>query len=271
MATYIYPTIVSLPIGYGVKIPLDEGQFVQRLATGDADIRARFVVYRAGQKASSEERILSFRKKKLVAGALQPFAWTDPDPAEDQPFGEMHFEAADDRPIFCLNVPFSTYAVYSAPGKKSFFSDASYKYGSPPIINQMAMVGRFVETFTVVHLDRARDLGETLSFINPYMRAINVQVLGHDGRAMPRTQIAPLSCRHVSIEPLLGADDSWLGQIHLTATNRLVVYHIKHSLRNPRLISDHEHLDPFRAEDTHWPLTRLLRTVPARWFRSVRK
>ena len=41
---------------------------------------------------------------------------------------------------------------------------------------------------------------------------------------------------------------------------------MKHSLREPGIISDHEHLDPYRGEPTHFPATRWFRLKVGKWL-----
>jgi hypothetical protein len=274
MESYIYPTIASLPLGYNAEVPFVFDQLQDRVAVRDAEIEYRFDIFREGNQVGSETRKLRITRGKLAGEAPAPFRWKDPSDSGEasHAYGELHCTAVDGRSIFSSKTPLSLYVIYTKPGKKSFFSDPHYKYGSPPVIDQMAEFGQYVETYPVIHLDRARDLGESLVFINPYNRAINVRVLAYDGRSIPKFQIPPLCCRHVPLAALLGeGENEWMGQIQLTANNRLIVFHVKHSLANPRLISDHEHLDPFRAEPTHWPLTLLLRTGAGHLVSSVRR
>jgi hypothetical protein len=271
--SYVFPSVVSLPLGYDCAVPIEIEQAAARLCAASATLRYGFRVFRAGIELEHQQRALRFERGALADGDPRPFQWPDQAPlGHDAPaYAEVYCEAADERAVFALKLPFSTYAIYSKPGRKSFFSDNNYKYGSPPIIDQMAEFGQYVESYPVIHLDRARDLGETLVFINPYVRAINARVLTPDGRELKGIRVEPKSCAHVMLSALLrDGEDRWLGQIQLTANNRLIVFHIKHSLREPSLISDHEHLDPFRAESTHWPLTLRLRTAPARLLRRAR-
>ena len=68
------------------------------------------------------------------------------------------------------------------------------------------------------------------------------------------------SVLNIRLEELLRPnEESWIGHLQLTATNRLVTFHIKHSMADATIISDHEHLDPFRGDRTHYPLTQLIR------------
>jgi hypothetical protein len=71
----------------------------------------------------------------------------------------------------------------------------------------------------------------------------------------------------VSLEGLIeDGETGWCGQIQITATNRVITFDLKHSLREPDLISDHEHLDPYRGEPTHFPASRWLRLKAGKWL-----
>ena len=110
------------------------------------------------------------------------------------------------------------------------------------------------------HIDRDRDYGESLALINPYKKAVLAKVHTADGRTIPRLRVPPMSVRRVDLGQLLEAGERrWRGRLQLTANNRLITFDVKHSFADPTLITDHEHLDPFRADPTHLPLTRLLR------------
>jgi len=74
-----------------------------------------------------------------------------------------------------------------------------------------------------------------------------------------------MSVRRVDLAQLLEVGEwRWRGRLQLTANNRLITFDVKHSFADPTLITDHEHLDPFRADPTHLPLTRLLRARAGR-------
>ena len=54
------------------------------------------------------------------------------------------------------------------------------------------------------------------------------------------------------IKCILNDEESeWKGHIQLLASNRVGMFNFKHSFQDPTLISDLEHLDPYRAEQTH--------------------
>ena len=158
------------------------------------------------------------------------------------------------RQSFYGKAPIAFYAVYSAIGKKGFLSDNAYKFSSPPIISQIAAYGRFVETYSVIRIDRSRDYSDSLILINPYNKPILCTVVTMDGRKVPRLRVPALSARYMKLEGILKDDENyWEGEIQLTANNRLIVYDIKHALSDITIISDHEHLDPFRGDPTHLP------------------
>ena len=51
----------------------------------------------------------------------------------------------------------------------------------------------------------------------------------------------------------------WQGHIQIKATNWIITFNYKHSLKNNKIISDYEHLDPYRGEPTFLPSFQLLR------------
>lgn len=137
------------------------------------------------------------------------------------------------------------------------------------MIEQIAKHGRYVDAYNVVRLDRTRDYGESLILINPYRRPVLASIRSHDGQQLPRMKIPPQSGRRVDLSFLLAEEATeWVGRVQLTANNRLVVYDVKHSLRDPAVIFDHEHMDPFRGEPTHIPLTRRFRQELGRLLRK---
>jgi hypothetical protein len=172
----------------------------------------------------------------------------------------LSIQSIDGSPVFAGKNVIGFYAIYTKPGKKSFLADNGYKYGSPPLISQIAMFGRYVDGYPVVRLDRDRDIGQTITLINPYKKSVVARIIAHDGRAVPRIKVPPLSVRNVPLIQMLRDEErSWVGQIQLTASNRLGTFVIMHSLRNPWVVSDHEHLDTFRSDPTHLPAFQLFR------------
>ncbi len=137
------------------------------------------------------------------------------------------------------------------------------------MIGQIAAFGRYADAYPVIHIDRARDLGDSLVLINPYRKPILAQILTNDGRRPARLRVEPMSDRMVNLAELIAPDESeWLGQLQLTANNRVITHIVKHSLSDPTRISTVEHLDPFRADPAHVPLFQWMRLKTGAWLRA---
>lgn len=259
---YLLPTISSLPSGYDCTVPLPIDAIARRITAGPCTVTAQYRVYHEGIVVHEDSLRIAFDERMRPTAAPPPLVWRDAGPSWGGRTGflELSFRAEDEREVFTSKAAIGFYTIYTGPGKKSFFSDNAYKYGAPPIISQIAAFGRFVDGYPVVHLDRDRDFGESITLINPYKRPVLAKILSHDGRTTGNIKILPLSARSVALIDLLRPDErSWFGQIQLTASNRLVTYSVKHAISDPMLISDHEHLDPFRADPTHLPAFQALR------------
>lgn len=275
MEYYVYPTVVSLPLGYDCTVQIPVGQIENRLVqkTGIEKVLVEVTAYRDGEIFFKDEFSLEFDDAKLVGSLPKPVTIEDQkSKGEKSPgFLEMAVVSLEEKPIFRTKAVFGLYSIYSKSGKKSFFSDNAYKYGSPPTIAQMAEFGQYVDAYPVIHIDKTRDLGETLVLINPYKRPILARVTTHDDRSLPRVKIAPESAVNVDMQALLQkGEQSWAGHVQLTANNRLIPFSIKHSFRDPSVISDHEHLDPYRSDPTFEPLTLTLRKWVGRKLRELR-
>jgi hypothetical protein len=267
-SSFIFPAISSLPPGYDCTISIPTARLAAKVVR-DGKIRCTMRIFHDGEVAQSQESVLSVENGKPTSD-VPKFFWPDHN-AEwkgGAGFLEIGFRADDGKPMFSDQRVIGFYAIYSKPGKKSFFSDNAFRYGAPPTINQIAAFGKYVDAYPVIHLDRRRDLGETVTLINPYEKPVRAKIVTHDGREL-RTRVAPNSVTNLRLLELLRDDEEeWSGHLQLTATNRLVTFHIKHSLADPTVISDHEHMDPFRGDQTHFPLTQMLRL---RWGLLMKK
>jgi len=226
-------------------------------------------VYHQGHVKAEAQQVVQFEDRQLIGQAPITYSWKDAaDQWGDVPgFLEMGFQSENGDNVFTSKrvVPF--YAIYYSQGKKSLFSDNAYKYGSPPVIAQIAEYGQFVDGYPVAHIDRARDLGMSIILINPYSKAIMVRIISNDGRSLDRLKVMPMSASNVPLIRLLKeGENSWIGQIQLTANNRLITFVTYHSIRDPRIISDHEHLDPYRGDPTHMPAFQWFRQKVGRVF-----
>ena len=263
----IYPTIVSLPLGYDCTIIPPVEQIGKRLVVAEAGIELYFNVVREGGVVFEHSEALRFSNGVLQGEMPSPFVW--PDQSElgvtNPAYLEMGVVPDGDRPVFRSKAVLGLYSIYSKPGKKSFFSDNAYKYGSPQVIGQIAEFGRYVDTYPVIDLDRSRNLGETIVLINPYKKAVIAQIRTYDGVESERLRVSPMSVRNFDLASLLLRErDEWRGHIQLFANNRIISFNIKHSLNDPLIISDHEHLDPYRSDPTHMAAFRMLRNAAGR-------
>ena len=260
---YVIPTISSLLIGYDCTIPVPVAAVEKRLTGHNGLIKHRFRVFHDGQVTAEEVRQIEIREGKIINSRPQPFVWPGSSSEwRDNPgFLDNDFRVEEGDVRFISNRPLLAYSFYSAAGKKGFLSDNAYKFSSPPVIAQIAAYGRFVDTYSVVRLDRERDYGESLVLINPYSKAVLCAVVTMDGRHLPRLRVPALSARYLNLVNILEEKESaWAGEIQLTANNRLITFDVKHALSDIRTISDHEHLDPFRGEPTHMPLFQWCRS-----------
>jgi hypothetical protein len=259
---YLIPSITSLPVGYDCHFQVATPAMAARLKDGTGDLVRTTMVRHEGEVVELREEEIGLSGGAIVGGENRPFHWVGTERRDWQQPGylEIAYRTADDTPRFPSNQPLTPYAVYTAPERKSFFTDNAQKFSNPAIIAQIARYGQYMDTYPVVLVDRERDYGESLILINPYKKTVVARIAGHDDRALERVRVPAESARRVDLSALLReGETAWRGRIQLTANNRLVTYNVKHSLADPTVISDHEHLDPFRADPTHFPATQQLR------------
>lgn len=271
---FTFPVITSLPRGYDCTIPMPVARLAERLIDGRGDVVIDYQVVHEGAVKQEEAIDVRFEDGAVVGAPPAPIRWADAGKrwGANSGYIDIAFRARNDEQIFENKQEIGFYAIYSKPGKKSFFSDNAYKYGAPPVIAQIASFGRYVDGYPVVHLDREKDLGETITLINPYMKPILAEIRTLDGRALPRTRVPPMSARNLRLIGLLGEQETtWRGHIQITASNRLITYNVKHSLKDPNVISDHEHLDPFRDDPTHFPASLTIRAELGRILKQGRQ
>ncbi len=268
--SFIYPSVIHLPPGYDCTIALPLHRVGERLIHGNGIVAYTIQVFSEGALRAEFAEKVTFEDGRVAGPPPDPFTWRDSGDewGDHSGYLELGLQSVDGSPLFRRKAAIGFYSIYTKPGGKAFLSDNAYKYGSPPVINQIAAFGRFVDGYPVVHLDRDRDLGQTLVLINPYKKTVNARVATHDDRSLVQLKVLPLSVRAVRLVELLHEGErSWTGQIQLTANNRLVTYVMMHSLCDPRIISDHEHLDPFRSDPTHLPAFQLLRQRIGKFLR----
>jgi hypothetical protein len=259
---YLIPLIYDAPDSYDVTVAFPPDSLASRLVKRIGEVTWDIRVYHDGKLIEQEHRNLLFTPDRIPTDIELIYLWrgTKFDGHGRPAFIESSFSVANERGHFTTKNPVNNYALYSSPGLPSYRADGDYKFGSPPVIGTVRDLGRVLDGYPVVRLDRNMRFGESLAAINPYGRPINIAVRTHDGRDLQRQRVAPLSAVLVSLEPLLKPDEGrWTGRIQITANNRVLLYHIRHEFGNPRNITDHEHLDSYRADATHLPATQWLR------------
>lgn len=270
--SYIIPSISSLPSGYDCTVAAPIGKLAGFLAGGTARIIQTVSVFAEGEKIETHKIRHVFEGGVIKSDMTTPFVWRDALPDGVSGYLENAFRTEDDSPRFVTNSVLPFYSIYNKPGKKTFFSDNAYLYAAPPVIAQIAEYGQYVDAYPVVRVDRERDYSESIIFINPYQKPLKARIMGFDGRTIPNIRVPAHSARRASLEGLVADGETrWCGQIQITATNRVITFDVKHSFLEPDLISDHEHLDPYRGEPTHFPASRWARLKVGKWLMLHRK
>lgn len=260
---YLFPQVALVPRGYNCTAIVPWRLIARRLQRQDVEVVATWCVVADGVEVARMERSFGPANSRERAPQIV-FEWNAGDlPNPDEAvFGEIEIATAGRIAAFADRLPVVGYSLAWKRDRKVVMSNPAYKYGSPQIIEMVSTFGSFVEGFPAVRIDRRRDIGQSIVMINPYLRPIVVDVVASDGRPLPRMRVPPRSVRYYNLDVLLRpGEDTWLGQIQLTASNRLINYMGKHALSDTSIVSDLEHLDPYRSDPTHLPLTQRWRLV----------
>lgn len=260
--SYLIPTIYDAPDGYDITIAIPPSHIADRLANRQGEVAWDVRVFHGGKVIEERKNVLTFAPDRLPPEQDLIHTWHGAgfNGGGRPAFVESAFNIVNGVSHFTTKTPVGSYGLYSALGRPSYRADADYKFGSPPIINSVGSLGRLIDGYPVIRLDRNKGYGESLACINPYGRPINVSMRTHDGRELPRQRIGPLAALLISLEPLLKQDETrWTGRIQITANNRVLLAHVRHRFGDPKNITDHEHLDPYRADATHMPAAQWLR------------
>ena len=274
-SSYLIPIIAWLPYGYDCSVVMPPEAVSRLLPERSGVIVRTWTAFSDGKVVAGGEDEITLSGGRAAEIGTRNVVWRGSETANwpvDGGYLEVAVRTADGEPRFRSNRPPSFYNVYSAPGRKTFFACHRRKFGSPQVIGQIAAFGRYVDAYPVIHIDRKRDLADSLVLINPYAKPILARILTDDGRSFPRLRVKPMTARMIDLATLISPDGPrWLGQIQLTANNRLLTHIVKHSLVDPTRIGTFEHLDPFRADPTHVPLFRWIRLQVGAVLRSRRR
>ena len=264
---YLIPVIYDAPDGYDVTVAFGPDHIARRLARRTGEVAWDVRVLHDGQVVEERRTVLSFKPDRMPADSEMVSVWqgTKFDGKTRPAFVESCFSILEGDSSFTTKAPVANYALYAAPNRPSYRADGAYKFGSPPTISTVSSLGRLIDGYPIVRLDRGQGFGESVICINPYGRPIIVAVRTHDGRELPRQRVAPLAGALIPLEPLLKEHEGrWTGRIQIIANNRVLLFHLRHKFGNPFDITDHEHLDPYRADPTHLPATQWLRQFAGR-------
>jgi hypothetical protein len=268
--SYLIPQIFSWPAGHDVVIKVP-ASLIQRRLRGDAQVRWTVQGTRAGEVRFEQSGLMAFSGEQLPRDlvVMVPGQTVPVDIAAG--YLELELSTAEGEDRFSTKAPPGLYALYKSVGMPEYRSDGSLKFGSPVIIASLGAHGRYVEGQPSVWLDRAHNAAESMLFANPYARPILVNVRTHDGRTLPRIRIDGKHARMVSLEPLLSeGEESYLGRLQFSATNRVVAFHARHAWGDQTSIVDQEHCDPYRGDATHIPWSLWIRDRVARKIKQRR-
>lgn len=270
---YFVPIVMWLPPGRKSTMVLPVRGLKDCLIGETGRVRRDWTVFVDGKPVDSGSDLFHFTSAGETSGYTATLSYVMPPGAPSGGYLECALRADDDKTLFkVMRLP-GAYNIHSAPTNKSFFTCHTHKFASPPVISQIARFGQFVDCYSVATVDRMADLTTSLVLVNPYGKAIVAKVLTREGRRIDAIRVAPKSATRVDLQALLREDErSWGGHIQLTANNRALTWLVKHRISAPDAIATVEHLDPFRADETHMPLTKALRNWIGEWLerRTIR-
>ena len=277
----LFPIVGTLPPGYRVIIVIDGSRFARKMTTTDQEgvLNWSFRLRYEGDVIRHQEGSIEYKGLEFAPNQLRfEVEESQAEMGDTARFYEFDFIEGNGNPIFNSKMLSIGYAFYWAPGKKSFLAEIGQKFGIPSVITQVGQLGQFLQSYPSILIDKDCDYGQSLTLINPYLKTISAKILANDGRSLPRIRVPAESARNVRLSDFLEPDEvRWVGDIQVTANNRVVLYDFKHKLSDPTEITDHEHLDYFQAVDSYEPaflrvrhsiVTFLLRfgLFERRWF-----
>lgn len=277
MYSQILPQIVFLPLGYNSKIMINTQSIYERLKPhSETEVEFSFKCFRDGSSFEEKNENIVFSNFSNKQHKDLEFEIKDQsDLGFSSPgFLEISINSKKNLPIFSSRSlsGVSNYTVYYKNKKKSFLLDPAYKVGSPPVIQQFAIHKMYLDAYPIIDINIEKDLGESLVFINPYPKPILAKVVTMDGREIKLIKVNALTCKQINLRDLFKNKDEneWKGHIQITANNRVIVYNLKHSFINSQIISDVEHLDPYRGELNFLPLTQAMRVFLGKFLNYLK-
>jgi len=264
--TYLIPLIFPLPSDYEFSLTIPPDLILRRLLNGRGAVSFKISYVYDSEVIHSETFDVEYSGSK---NRQVKFKWNENGNYLKHGYAELVIASATEDTKFLYKGPPGVYGIYKAPDKPSFLSDGSYKFSSPEIINMIAKIGKFVDGYPAIAIDRIRDHFESLIFINPYSKPLLVSCMTNDGRRFKKKRIEAKSTIALELVSLLSPnEDQFFGRLQISANNRLLTYHMRHDNCTPRRITDLEHLDPYRADPTHISSSIYLRDRLARYLKT---
>lgn len=258
MFPYILPSIIPIPLGYNTKILIPIQMIKERIPNvlKNYQVKVQLNGFREGKIFFDKTNIINNHSDGIIEFEI----YDQSKFSEYSGYAELSFFEVNKNPIFLSRAVLSFYSNFYHKDKKSFLSDNAYKFGAPTTIAQMSVIKKYIDAYPTILIDKERDLGETLVFINPYKRKIKSKIISFDGREINNIIINSFSAKEILLSRFLKEKESnWEGHIQLTSTNRIITFNFKHSYKDKKIISDYEHLDPYRGDPTFVPITKFVR------------
>lgn len=219
----------------------------------DAILTLGFEIFADGRSIKRETTQLELRKGKLdTPRMVRQFA--------ADALGYLELSVFFDRPLLRKVYVGDDYVLWVRPRQGAISFGGEAKFALDRVIEQIRTHGRFCLVHSGAYVDRSRDIGNSLMFINPYDQAATARIVTERGRRQS-ARIDPKSVRVVDLAPIL--DDGQWDTVMVTANNRLPVYDLRHPTDNPCGTYSLDHLDTFSGYPTHRAVS------PVAFFRDV--
>ena len=179
--SYVYPFVTVGPSRQlDVMSALSPTELADALGNADTVVEVRRLLMHRATLVEERRSVLRLRQgvwddsRGLAyrATAQERYDWQQPDGI---PYVETHVVVLEGRG-FLSPFPPAFYSVYSGAEAKSILSDNNLKYGDDRLATQFRAFRRLVVGYPACFVDSARDLGESLLLINPYLTAATVNV-----------------------------------------------------------------------------------------------
>ncbi len=209
----------------------------------DADLDLTIEAFMQGGKLNEENLKLKLRDG-LVSPHFLNRTYTLPQ------CGYVVISLKSEVPYFRRLKPELGYGMLARPGGGFTTIISQPKYAVPLIIDNMRETGTFCLVHPAQYMDRTKNSGNSVFFINPYEGKIVTRITTASGREI-KQRLEPCSAMLVSLGPLL--DDRKAECVMYTGNNRMIGWDVRHRLDAPEVIYNIDHLEYFRAYPTLEP------------------